>query len=363
MSNTYKVLSSEKAFKEMFKALKKAKKYIHVETFTLRNDLIGKELINILAKKSEEIPVRFIVDDRGLKTLSKKQEETIAHSNIEFYNFNPKWSYLKRMQFSRLLSNMIHMTHRKLTLVDGEVAFIGGINYNSKEVHWRDITVKIQGEILEDIEKVAREMKGIVQRKRRQKRKFFKSINKTFKGKDIILRQAPYSQKHNMITREIMKIIRKAKKTIYIATPYYVPPPPFLIALQRARKKGVRIQIIIPKKADRKDASLLNVYNAFLSYKAKINIRLYKGMIHSKYIIVDGKITSVGSANLDFQTWLSNYELNIISKNKDFVKQIKQIWAEDLKKTEEFDPKKHYHTRTFFQKIITRILRPFKKYF
>ncbi len=363
--NKYEVFSEPiKAFSNVFSNLKKAKKSIYIETFELKNDSIGRELIKILIEKSKKIPVTLIVDDRGLGILPKKIKNTIAKSNIEYYIFNPWFVHIKRLRLKRLMSNMLHTNHRKLTIIDETIAYVGGINFSAKEINWRDILVRIKGPILSSLILASEEMKGIVVKKRRQQRKIVSKLSRRNNDTtDKVIRQIPQTINHNTLTRTIIKEIKKAKKEILITTPYFVPPLKLLIPLHKAIKRKVKITILVPRKSDGKMSSILTRHFAFLSYKEKINMFLLPKMTHAKYLIIDNKYCSFGSANLDYQTWFSNYELNISSTNKDLIKQLKSTWNKDIKTASEFNPKKDYLNKTKMYKLYEKILKKFKHRF
>lgn len=404
-NNTFHVFSEPlKAFSDVFTKLEKAKKSIYIETFELKNDSVGKELIQILIEKSKIIPVTLIVDDRGLGILPKKVKQKIKNSNIEYLIFNPWFVHIKKLRLKRLFSNMLHTNHRKLTIIDDKIAYVGGVNYSGKEINWRDIFVRIKGPLVNQLILASKEMKGIVSKKRHERRKIFSQLSrKNKKFDDKVIRQIPQiwaltksknkttnksknktkntiskdiksknikkiskqilSKRHHTLTTSLIREIKKAKKEILITTPYFVPPLQLLIPLHNAIKRKVKITILVPRKSDGKMSSILTRHFAFVAYKENINMFLLPKMTHAKYVIIDDKYCSFGSANLDYQTWFHNYELNIGSKNEKLIKQVKRIWNKDLKTASEFDPKKDYLNRTRMHRLYERILKKFKHRF
>ncbi len=362
MTNKYVVFDEpEKSFKRIFQLVKSAKKSIHIETYRFANDPIGRDLLDLLIKKSEQnLDVVLIVDSLGWGKFSKERRKKLDESRIKLFIFNPLFTNLTLSKIKKFW-NIHFRNHRKLTLIDNKIAFVGGTNYSSKELEWRDLFVEITGPIVKELEFSSREMEKIAMKKHFQKRKIFKKLSKPFTNKDILVRQIPYSR-HRLLKKELIKIFNSAKKEINIATPYLIPDLPFRRALKRAVERGVKINILIPKKADGYMVNLMNHFGSYLSHELGINVFLYPKMIHSKFVIVDNKVCTFGSANLDYQTFNHNYELNIISKNRSLIKQLKKSFSSDLKISKPYE-EKTWSKRIWINRVIMNFLIKHKRHF
>jgi len=360
--NKYKLFDEPKnAFNNVFRRIKSAKKSIYIESYRIANDSIGRDLIDLLINKSNKgIEVKIIVDDLGWDGMSKNRLKRLHESKIEFHIFNPWFKSLSWKSIKKHW-NIHFRNHRKLTIVDEKYAYIGGMNYSSREIRWRDMMVEITGEIVGDLISSSNEMLGICKKKNLKKRKIFKKLSRKFNSEDIIVRQIPYS-KHRLLKKELIKIFNSAKDEIIIATPYLVPDVPFRRALRRAVIRGVKITIMIPKKADGWMATMMNHFGSYLATQSGIKINLHPNMMHSKYVIVDQEVCSFGSANLDYQTFNHNYELNIISNNSEIVKQLKKSFKKDSKVCKDYE-EKSWSKRIWINRIIMGFLIKHKRHF
>jgi cardiolipin synthase len=360
--NKYKLFDEPtKAYERIFKKISNAKKSIYVETYRIANDPIGRKLIDLLIKKSEEgLKVEVICDDLGWGKFSYLRRKKILESKIKLHIFNPWFEKITWSNF-RKYWNIHFRDHRKLTIVDEKIAYVGGMNYTSRELKWKDMAVEIEGDILKDLVLCSKEMIKISDKKNFKRRKIYKKLSKKFDGEDIIVRQIPYS-KHRLLKKELIKIFDSAREEIIIVTPYLVPDLPFRRALRKAVKRGIRITIMIPKKTDSLLSNMMNHFGSYVSTKSGINVILYPKMIHSKYLIVDSEIASFGSANLDYQTFNHNYELNILTRNQKLIHDLKRSFGKDSKLCEKYH-EKNWSKRFWINKLVMRILVKYKNHF
>lgn len=360
--NKYLLLDNpQKAFEEIFKEIKNAKKNIYIESYKILNDSIGKKLIDLLLKKEKDgVKIKIICDYLGWGNFSKERIKKISESKIELYIFNPIFKKIS-LKSLRKYWNIHFRNHRKLTIIDDKYAFVGGINYTKEELEWNDIMVKITGKIVDDLISSSHEMTGFAKKEHFGKRHIYKKLSKNFYHDDIIVRQIPYSR-HRLLKKELIKIFNEAQKEILIVTPYLIPDLPFRRALKRAIDRGIKIKIIIPGKSDNWFLNHMNHFSSYIANNAGIEVFLYPGMIHSKYVIIDSNIASFGSANLDYQTFNHNYELNIVSKNKSLVKQLKKSFHKDSKNSNSYH-EKTWSKKIWINKLIVRLLLKHRRHF
>jgi cardiolipin synthase len=362
MRNKYLLFDNpQSAFERIFGSLRKARKTIYLETYRIGNDPIGRELLDILLDRDANgVKVTVVVDSLGWGKFSKKYERLLGSSSIDLHIFNPlfqdfSWEKLKRHW------NIHFRNHRKLTMVDSKVAYVGGMNYASRELGWEDMMVEITGGILESLISSSREMLGICEKKHFHKRKLYKKLSKSFAGHDVLVRQVPYSR-HRLLKGELMKLFSKAQREIVMVTPYLVPDLPFRRALRKAILRGVKVRIVTPRKSDMWMSDIVNHFGCYTSKISGVEVLLHPKMIHSKFVVVDSEVCSFGSANMDYQTFNHNYELNIISENKELVRQLHASFVREAAMCKPYHEKR-WLERSWFNRLLTRFLLKHKKHF
>lgn len=361
MTSTYKVYTNTKdAFDRVFKSIENAKNSIYVETYKIDDDSIGQKILTLLIKKSKDVPTELMVDYWGIEKESIKTLKHLKNSRLQYILFNPLYFTTRILGIKKFIKYIQTRNHRKLIILDKKTAFVGGMNFNSEELEWQDYIVEIKGDMVKQLLLARKEMKNIAYKTKPFEKRFInKKLTKRFTGKDCILRQIP-ATRHRPLKREFLKLLRSAKKEILFTTPYFIPDLPFMLALRKAIKRGVKVKIIIPKKCDHFSADILNKSFAFVEHNEGSQIFLYKGMTHAKYTVVDGKHVLFGSANMDYQTWLHNYELMIMSKNEKLAHDFKNMFSETVKKSELFT-NEYWWRRSFMRKILLPIIKIFKK--
>lgn len=363
MENKYKVFSDTKtAFERMFFALENAKKSIYVETYKIDRDRIGTKVLDILIAKSENVKTELMVDYWGTQREPLKRLKRIKDSRLSYILFNPLHFRVSSLNVKRFFERLHVRNHRKLIIIDEKTAFVGGMNFNSEELKWKDLLVEIKGPIVSQLISTATEMKNIASKLNIfEKRPVNKKLAKEFNGKDLVMRQIPAS-KYCKLRKSFFRLLDSAKEEILFTTPYLILDIAFISHLRKAVKRGVKVKIIIPNKCDQFAADVLNKWFAFLKHNEGTEVYLYKGMTHAKYAVVDGKRCTFGSSNMDYQTWLHNYELNIMSSNEKLSHDLKKMFNDTLKNCERFT-NKMWWWRSPIRRLLEPIARLFKKHF
>lgn len=328
-------------FEMLKKELEKATHHIHLEYFIVRNDHIGNEIKNILIKKSKEgIKVRFIMDKIGCHKLSKNYINELKKNGIEILFY----SYMSTPFFKLINTQINYRNHRKIVVIDGTTSFTGGINIGDEYLgrsflgYWRDTHLMIKGEcslaiqnvFINDylnLKKLANENIFLGE----ELTNYFPEINEECKTLTQIIKSGPNLSKDNMIL-PIIKLISLAKKSIKISTPYFIPFTGFLNVLKTCILSGIEIIINFPGKPDHK-----LVYYASRTYLHElhnIGCKIYfydkNSFIHSKFIIVDDQIVTVGSTNMDIRSFELNHELNLIIYDEKICKNFLSIFNKDI---------------------------------
>ncbi|HZH59545.1 MAG TPA: cardiolipin synthase [Metabacillus sp.] len=300
-------------FEHIFQEIKKAKHHIHLEYYIVRDDQVGQELKNVLIDKAKEgVEVRFLYDAVGCWKLSKEYIKELGKSGIEMVPFLPV-----RIPF---LNNKINFrNHRKIVVIDGEVGFVGGLNVgdeylgkNSYFGYWRDTHLLIKGEAVRTLQMIFLQDWYYMTDKRLLPNMYLSSKTETLEetGGVQLIASGP-DNKWDVIKNLFFSMIISAKESIWIASPYFVPDEDILTALKVAALSGIDVRLLVPKRPDKKV-----VYYASRSYFPELleaGVKVYeyeKGFLHSKIIIVDYELASIGTANMDMRSFHLNFEVN-----------------------------------------------------
>ncbi|WP_161524826.1 cardiolipin synthase [Alteribacter lacisalsi] len=320
----------DKLFNHMFGEIEQAEDHIHMLFYIFRADDISKEMINRLMDKAREgVEVRLMVDFMGFR-ISRKLKKEIRKSGVHL-------SITHRPSLPFLFYSANKRNHRKITVIDGRTAYIGGYNVGDEYLGrdpsfgpWRDYHLCVTGEAVNDLQDI------------------FLRDWEAASGEDIIGENRYYpEQKPGSKTIQILasngshiedaalKLIKTAENTLIIGTPYFVPGREVKNALIQAAKRGVDIRVIIPKNPDHP----LVIHAAYPYFRelieAGVNIHMYfQGFYHSKAIIVDDKVCDIGTANFDKRSFRINREVNCLIHNEQWIRQVMVQVNEDLNRSD-----------------------------
>ncbi|WP_411681656.1 cardiolipin synthase [Clostridium thailandense] len=334
---------SEK-FSTLKEELLKAKAHIHMEYYILKSDGIGNEIKDILIKKSlEGIDVRIILDRVGCIKLSKEYINELKESGVDVVQY----SYFLAPLLRKINTQINYRNHRKIVVIDGKVGFIGGINIGdeyigkSKLGYWRDTHIMVKGDFVYGLQAVFLDDFATI--KEANKEFFYYGDNfegffpetEDTEGKLMQLVKSGPDSEFPAIEQSIIKMINMAKEHIYITTPYFIPSETILNSLKIAALSGVKVHILFPSRYDH-----IIVHFASRTYledlvRNGIMIHLYnpKGFIHAKTTSVDGKICTIGTANMDIRSYVLNYEINAVIYDEETTEQLESLFFEDLKQS------------------------------
>lgn len=334
MKNRVTVLNNGKAtFASIIEALKSAKSFIHMEYYIFENDRIGGRIAKILMDKARAgVEVRFIYDDVGSWDLSRKFRRQMREAGVDVRCF-------MQVAFPWLTSRVNYRNHRKIIVVDGQVAYTGGINIADRYLRrskrlgfWRDTHLKIEGDAVAMLNIVFLTDWYFVSGKQKLSDydKYFPPTKVSEEVPIQIASSGPDSDWAS-IMQAFFSAITRAKKYIYISSPYFLPNQAILTALKVAALSGIDVRVMIPSRSDSKI-----VYWATRSYigellEAGIHVYLYKrGFNHSKVIMIDGEFSSVGTANMDMRSFEDNFEVTAIMYDRKIAKELEDYFMHDL---------------------------------
>ncbi len=353
---------------EKFHALKEdlrqAKYFIHIQYYIIKNDVLFQQIRDILEQKAAEgVEVRILFDAIGCRLIKRKYWKELNEKGILTAEFFPAL-------FGRLQLRMNYRNHRKIVVVDNQVAYVGGYNIGKEYIgldekfgYWRDTHLRICGNavrglqlrFLLDWNYAAKENllknRKLLENFSQGKRDFCK-VQIISSGPDHTIRQ---------IRDNYLRLISKAEKSIYIQTPYFIPDEAMMTALMIAVRSGIEVNVMIPCMPDHPF-----VYWATYSYvgdlvMAGANCYTYhNGFLHSKGMIVDGKVFCYGTANMDIRSFALNFEVNAVVYDEKKAKEMEDIFMEDLKKCKRIT-RDGYVTRPLVWRIkeqVCRLLSP-----
>lgn len=348
-------------FDNLLRDIKEAKNHIHLEYFIIKDSEIGRKIKNLLIEKVKEgVKVRILYDDVGCWRFwfHRKFFNEMKKSGIEIIPFLPA-----KLPF--IGGKLNYRNHRKIVVIDGNIGYTGGINIgdeylgrNKKFGYWRDTHIRIKGTSVYMLQMIFLIDWYYTTRDAIDLKEYFPKMNYCGESMVQVVASGPDSD-WEAIHYAYFSAICQAKKSIYIETPYFIPDESLLIALKSAALSGVDVRIIFPKIADHK-----MVNNASYSYFDDIlrsggKVYLYtKGFIHSKVMIIDDKIASTGSANMDLRSFMLNFEINAFIYDEKVVKVITDDFFEDLKNSEEIKDV-DFNNRKLMKKISESIARLF----
>jgi cardiolipin synthase len=354
--------TGKKTFESILKAIDDAKSSIHLEFYIIENDEIGNLIKDkLVAKAKEGVEVRLIYDDVGSWSLPKRFIKELVNAGAEAYPF-------MKVNFPLLTSKVNYRNHRKIIVVDGRVAFMGGMNIADRYLKgdstlgtWFDTVLRIEGEAVRTLQVIFLVDWFFVSRIIISDRdKYFPEYSVNTQHALQVTASGPDSDWAS-IMQAFFVAITKAKKHIYIASPYFIPNESILTALKTASLSGVDVRIMLPGKSDS-----TVVYWSSMSYvsellKAGIKVYLFQGGFnHSKILMIDGSFASVGSANMDIRSFEDNFELLTMVYDKELTIQLENQYLKDLRRSKKINLK-YWESRSLkqnFKESLARLFSP-----
>ena len=347
----------EKFYPELIKELKKAEKFIFMEYFIINEGVMWNGILDILKEKaSKGVDVRILYDDMGsIAMLSTKYPKELAKYGIKCISFN------KLSPFRGIFMN--NRDHRKMTIIDGKVAFSGGVNLSDEYINvnstlgiWKDNGIKIVGDAIWNLTVMFLTMWNANVNEDKDILKF----KYDFKDKKDNGYVVPYglSPLHNDLIGEdvYINMINSAKKYLYIMTPYLIIDTDMVNSLIRAAKRGVDVRIIVPGIPDKQITYTQT--SSFFEVLTKGGVKIYtftKGFVHSKVFIADDVRSVVGTINMDYRSLYLHFENGIYMEKVKEIKKIKEDFDKTFKESKELKDKDV--KVGFFKNIWQAILR------
>lgn len=336
-TNTKYYPSGESFYEDFLESLKEAKNYIFLEFFIIQEGKMWNSILEILEEKVKEgVDVRVLYDDFGcIFTLPKNYYERMEAKGIKCSVFN---------RFIPILSSRINnRDHRKIAIIDGKVAYTGGVNLADEYIneierfgHWKDNALAVQGDAVWEFTLMFLTLWNYVRNSKEDYQKYYLESKKV-KNDGFV---QPYSDSplDNEATGETiyLNMMSRAKKYIYITTPYLIVDNEMLTILCNAAKSGIDVRIIVPGIADKKIVNELTKSYYRQLIESGVHIFEYvPGFIHAKTVLVDGIFATVGTVNLDYRSLYLHFECGVWLYQTKCIQDIKKDFLEtELKSIE-----------------------------
>ncbi|MEK3792287.1 cardiolipin synthase [Paenibacillus sp. FSL R7-0204] len=350
-------------FAALFEDIRSARAEINIQYYIIQPDQLGTRLRDALVLKAREgVKVRLLYDEVGSKRISRHFFRELRAAGGEVEVFFP--SLIKPLNF-----RINNRNHRKLCIIDGSIAYIGGFNVGDEYLgqdpkfgYWRDTHLRITGNAVSHIQgRFILDWHQAGKHERGDYGEFvFNMEQHTGTSPVQIITSGPNSSTEHLKNMYI-KLILSAKESVYIQTPYFIPDTSFMDACKIALLSGVDLQIMIPNKPDHPFVYWATWAYAgdLLNYGAKI--LLYEnGFLHAKTIVADGEVASVGTMNIDSRSFRLNFEVNAIVYDRAIAEQLQDIFLNDVRLCSELTVKR-YAQRSLVIKLkegISRLLSP-----
>jgi len=350
------LIDGEATFGSIFGGIDQAQDYILVQFYIVHDDELGRQLKSRLVAKAEQgVRVYFLYDEVGSHDLPNAYKQEMRSAGVQVYNFHSRKGPRNRFQVN-------FRNHRKIVVVDGRTAWVGGHNVGDEYLgkdpkmgEWRDTHVRIEGpavqalqlSFLEDWHWATDSVPDLDWTPVRAE------------NADLPVLVVPSGPADSLETAGLMFVhaINSARERIWIASPYFVPDEAVMAALQLAGLRGVDVRVLIP---DRPDHML--VYLAAFSYfdqAAHTGVKFYRyesGFLHQKVLLVDDQVAGIGTANFDNRSFRLNFEITALFADSTFAAEVEQMLLDDFARSREMEPGE-FVGRSFWFKLAVSLAR------
>ncbi len=350
----------EAKINSLIRDIENAEQHIHIEYYVIEDKEVGERLKNALIQKSlQGVEVRLIYDSFGSRKIKKKYFEDLRKAGIEAEPF-------LKLVFPILTSRINFRNHRKMVIIDGKIGYLGGMNIADRYVKgcswgvWRDTHVRIIGKGVQGLQSIFLIDWYFVSQTLITARNYFPELEKYGEIAMQTVNSGPMREDRE-ISHGILQAIYDANKSIYIQTPYFVPPDSMAQALQAAAIRGVDVRVMMSEKSDVYPVQLAS--NSFVKSMLQNGVKMYryqKGFLHSKLMVFDDSLTLIGSVNFDSRSFEQNFEVEGFIYDRDVAQKANAIFLEDQRYSQDLSLKewlKRPRAARFFESLM-RLFAP-----
>ena len=333
-------------YQAMLAAIETAQDHINLETYILDDDEVGQRFAQVLIEKqSQGVQVNIIHDSVGTLGTPALFFKRLADNGIKVLQFNPVNPLAARKGWQ-----LNQRDHRKLLIADGRTAILGGINISSVysggsskqgsharpggNPSWRDTDLQLQGPVVAEFQKLFLASWETQKGEALPAKNYFPQLETV--GRQVVraIGSSP-DEPYSLIYATLLSAIGSAETSVYLTNAYFAPDPQLLAALVAAVIRGVDVKLILPSQTD--SWLVFHAGRGYYTQLLRAGVKIYerRGVIlHSKTALIDGVWATVGSTNLDWRSFLHNYELNAVVLGAEFGKQVHAMFEKDLAASE-----------------------------
>ncbi|MBL9201128.1 MAG: cardiolipin synthase [Opitutaceae bacterium] len=335
-----------------------ARHHIHFEVYIWQGDATGERFLALLTAAAKRgVIVRLLVDEVGSRDFA---EESLA----DFRAAGGRFSWFQSLDPRRNRFFLNLRNHRKLQIIDGAVAFVGGMNigreYEGLDPElgaWRDVQVEVEGPVVAELQSAFADDWFFATGERIAAKRYFEAPPVTVRHAAQVVLGGP-DLRYGPIGKSLVSVFNEAERRLWIATGYFVPNEILLTALALAASRGVDVRLLISEASDH--PWLVRVGRSFYSELFAAGVRIFEysaGINHAKVTLADDDWAMVGSANLDYRSLRLNFELNLLFHSREATATLAGILEEDFAHAQEIDAA-GFAKRPFRQKFLEAALRP-----
>ncbi len=361
LASDVEVVSDTAVFaNRLLSELEAAKNHIHIQFYIFENDSFGRQVRDVLVKKAREgVEVRLIYDSVGCWSVNKDFYEEMRCAGIYVESF-------LKVRFPLFTNKVNYRNHRKIVVVDGRVGFVGGCNIASRYLtglkgkKWRDTMLLVRGTAVNGLQTSFLVDWYFASRTLVSGKNYLQQTAAAAGPCVQVVPSNPVGEVRTILGGYI-KLFSLARGYLYLQTPYLMPDDSFMKSIRYAAISGVDVRVMIPENSDSRVADYVSMSYLGDLLRAGVKVYLYSGgFLHSKTLVCDDFVSSVGSANLDFRSFYYNFEVTAVVYDKTVAAGLKSAFLGDLKECRQLTLSE-YNSRSFFRRVaesITRLFSP-----
>ena len=348
-------------FPALLQAIKGATNHIHLDTYIIADDPLGRLVSDaLIAKAREGVEVRLIYDDVGCWRVPERFFDRMRQVGVKVRSFMP-------VRFPAFTSKVNYRNHRKVCVIDGTQGFIGGMNIALRYVKglhggtlpWRDTHMRLRGSVVYALQRAFLVDWYFVDRTLINDHRYYPPMPWHISNDSLaqVVTSSPIAQWPD-IMQGYVRILLEAKWYVYMETPYFLPTEPVLFAMRTAALAGVDVRLLIPRRSDAWLIQLASMSYVTETLEAGVKVRLYeKEFNHSKLLVADDQISTCGSTNIDFRSFENNFEANVFFYDRQTALRIKDIYMRDEDCSINFSEARELHHRPYMHRFVESLLR------
>ncbi len=314
----------------LLRELMQAREHIHIESYIFQDDAVGRLVRDVLAERSRAgVEVRVIYDDVGCWHVPPRFFEEMREAGMDVRSF-------LKVRFPHFTNKVNYRNHRKVIVIDGRTGFVGGMNLAERYVKgypwgvWRDTHLMLKGRAVHGLQTAFLLDWYFVDRTLITSARYFPPLGSGPGTSQVQIVTSEPVGPWREIMQGLVMAVSSAQKYFYIQTPYFLPTEPMLIALQTAALSGVDVRLMLPARADSRLTHLGSC--SYLADVLQAGVKVYfyqKGFLHSKLMVSDDCLCTVGSTNVDFRSFEHNFEVNAFIYDTPTALQLREVFLQD----------------------------------